>query len=46
MASKTFMIVFLAVVLTGCVSSKQQLPPDVSGDLEPINKSQVIDYGK
>lgn len=35
-------IVFLAF-LVGCVQ-KQQLPADVTGDLVPINKTQVIDY--
>lgn len=30
-------------VLAGC-TQKQQLPADVTGDLVPINKSQVIDY--
>lgn len=36
--------VFFAL-LVGCVQ-KQQLPADVTGDLVPINKNQVIDYDR
>lgn len=35
-------VIFLAF-LAGCVQ-KQKLPADVTGDLVPINKTQVIDY--
>ncbi|MFA0998333.1 MULTISPECIES: conjugal transfer protein [Pseudomonas syringae group] len=41
------MKVFLMIVCFSCAvgcTQKQQLPADVTGDLVPINKSQVIDY--
>jgi PBP1b-binding outer membrane lipoprotein LpoB len=43
---KQLIIIFLSViVLSGC-TNRAQLPPDVNGKLEPINQTQVIDYGK
>lgn len=32
----------LISILSGCATSQAKLPSDVSGELEPINQSQVI----
>lgn len=40
---KTLLTTIFLTLLVGCVQ-KQQLPADVTGDLVPINKTQVIDY--
>lgn len=43
---KNLIFVLLSIaILSGC-SNRAQLPPDVSGDLESINKTQAIDYEK
>lgn len=44
MKSQIMIVCFaLLTLLAGC-TQKQKLPADVTGDLVPINKSQVIDY--
>lgn len=40
---KPLLVIAFFAILVGCVQ-KQQLPADVTGDLVPINKTQVIDY--
>jgi hypothetical protein len=40
---KISLTIIFFTLLVGCVQ-KQQLPADVTGELIPINKSQVIDY--
>lgn len=40
---KALLMAAVLTVLVGC-TQKQQLPADVTGELVPINKSQVIDY--
>jgi len=40
---KALLTVIFFTLLVGCVQ-KQQLPADVTGELMPINKTQVIDY--
>lgn len=40
---RVFLMIVCFLWVVGC-TQKQQLPADVTGDLVPINKSQVIDY--
>jgi len=38
--------VLFVITLTSCFQKTGTLlPPDISGDLVPINKTQVINYG-
>lgn len=40
---KQTLILLVVALLSGCISNAEPLTP-ISGDLEPINNSQVISY--